>query len=143
MAQTKPKSDPQKRPLKKIKVLNVKRTEQKPIWVEYFYPILGILFVLLSATLYAVGYKFDEAVVIALWVTGILFVARQAWRFLKGEADAPKKEKKPQKQQEPLASVPKNYKAPEVPRVSKDFSPMPPAGDKRYPPPSPFIKPPK
>jgi hypothetical protein len=27
--------------------------------------------------------------------------------------------------------------------VSKDFRPMPPAGDKRYPPPSPFIKPPK
>ena len=141
---TKPKFNPQKKPLKKIKILNVKRPEQQSLLTEHFYPILGIFSVVLTAVLLAFGYHFDEAVVVALWVAGIIFVMRQVWRFFKGDEDAPKNRKKSEKAKEPMASLPnENYKAPEVPRVSKDFSPMPPAGDKRYPPPSPFIKPPK
>ncbi len=82
--------------------------------------------------------RLDEAALIGIWVAGIIFVGRQAVRFFKGEA-APKKEEK-----KPLAELPpKKYTPPALPRVSKDFRPMPPEGDKRYPPPSPFIKPPK
>ena len=138
----KPKPNPQK-PVKKIKLLSMKRTEQKSLFVEHFYPLLGALFVLLSGTLFASGYKFDEAVVVALWIAAIMFGARQVWRFITGEAGEKEKERKTEKPKKPLASLPKGYKPPELPRVSKDFSPMPPAGDKRYPPPSPFIKPPK
>jgi hypothetical protein len=139
MPSTKPPSSPRKRPEKKIKILHVKRTEQRPFLLEYFYPFLGILLVVLTFFLWAFGYRFDEAAVIAVWVVGIIFVGRQTVRFFKNEPAPKKAEAKP-----PLASMPsKKYTPPALPRVSKDFRPMPPKGDKRYPPPSPFIKPPK
>jgi|SRR5277367_4046011 len=139
MPPTKPHSNPRKKPEKKIRILQVKRTQQKPFLLEYFYPFLGILLVVLAFFLWAAGYEPDEAAVIALWVVGIIFVGRQIVRFFKNEP-APKKAK----ERPPLASMPsKKYVPPALPRVSKDFRPMPPKGDKRYPPPSPFIKPPK
>jgi LAS superfamily LD-carboxypeptidase LdcB len=138
MPPTKPQSNPQKKPPKRIKILQVKGIERKPFWSEYFYPILGALFCLITVFLSAAGLRFDEAAVVALWIVAIIFFARQVKRFVKGEPALKNEEKKP------LASIPEQkYKPPELPRVSKDFSPMPPAGDKRYPPPSPFIKPPK
>jgi hypothetical protein len=138
MPPTKPKPNPRKRPEKKIKVLQVKRTQQKSLLSEHFYPFLGILFVIATFFLTAFGFSLYESAIIGLWVAGIVFFIRQVVQFLKGET-APKKEEK-----KPLASMPsKKYTPPALPRVSKDFRPMPPAGDKRYPPPSPFIKPPK
>ena len=135
---TKPQSNPRKKPAKKIKILQVKRTEQKPFLSEHFYPILGILFVVIAVFASAFGMRWDEAGVVGLWIVGILFFVRQVVRFFKNEP-APKKEEK-----KPMASMPpKKYTPPALPRVSKDFRAMPPEGDKRYPPPSPFIKPPK
>lgn len=137
MPPTKPKPNPQKKPDKKIKILQVKRTEQKSVWSEQFYPILGILFVVIIFFLGAFGLRWDESGVVGLWIVGIIVVGRQVVLYLKG-APAPKKEEK-----QPLASMPpKQYTPPAMPRVSKGFRPMPPKGDKRYPPPSPFIKPP-
>ncbi|MGB8472986.1 MAG: hypothetical protein WCE61_02740 [Candidatus Acidiferrum sp.] len=116
----------------------MKRIEQKSLLAEHFYLFLGILFCLATFFLSAVGLPFYESAVVSLWIVALLFFARQLKRFLKGE-EAPKKMEK-----NPLAAIPeKKYTPPALPRVSKDFSPMPPAGDKRYPPPSPFIKPPK
>jgi hypothetical protein len=138
MPPTKPKPNPRKRPEKKIKVLQVKRTQQKSLLSEHFYPFLGILFVVATFFLTAFGFTLYESAIIGLWVVGIVFFIRQVVQFMKGEAAPKKVEKKP------LASMPsKKYTPPALPRVSKDFRPMPPAGDKRYPPPSPFIKPPK
>ncbi len=138
MPPTKPQSNPPKKPVKKIKILQVKGPGQKSLLSEHFYLFLGFLFAVLTFSLMEFGLRLDEAAVVALWITGIIFFVRQVKRFMKGEA-APKKEEK-----KPLASLPeKKYTPPALPRVSKDFSPMPPAGDKRYPPPSPFIKPPK
>jgi hypothetical protein len=138
MPPTKPQSNSRNKPLKRIKILQVKGIEQKPFLSEFFYPILGALFCVITLFLSAAGLRFDESAVVGLWIVAILFFARQVKRFLKGETAPQKVERKP------LASIPeKKYKPPELPRVSKDFSPMPPAGDKRYPPPSPFIKPPK
>jgi hypothetical protein len=142
MPPTKPQSSPQKKPIKKIKILQIKKSQQISLLSEHFYPILAVLFFVLTFVLYAMGYRFDEAAVIGLWVVAIIFTIRQVKRFIKGEARAPQKAKAPEKKQGPLASLPKKYTPPALPRVSKDFSPMPPAGDKRYPPPSPFIKPP-
>jgi hypothetical protein len=137
MPPTKPKPNPHKKPEKKIKILQVKRTEQKSVLSEYFYPLLGILFVVIIFFLGAFGMSWDESGVVGLWIVGIIFVGRQAVLYFKG-GQAPKKEQK-----KPLASMPsKKYTPPALPRVSKDFRPMPPKGDKRYPPPSPFIKPP-
>ncbi|MGB6670073.1 MAG: hypothetical protein WA829_11485 [Candidatus Acidiferrum sp.] len=116
----------------------MKRVDQKPFLSEFFYPLLGAVFCVITLFLSAAGLRFDESAVVGLWIVAILFVGRQVKQFLKGET-APKKVVK-----RPLASIPeKKYTPPALPRVSKDFSPMPPAGDKRYPPPSPFIKPPK
>jgi hypothetical protein len=138
MPPTKPKPNSRKRPEKKIKILQVKRTPQKSLLSEHFYPALGILFVVTVFFLTAFGFSLSEAGIIGLWIVGIVFFVRQVVRFVKGE-QAPKKEEK-----KPLASMPsKKYTPPALPRVSKDFRPMPPKGDKRYPPPSPFIKPPK
>jgi hypothetical protein len=138
MPPTKPQSDSRKRPVKKIKILQVKRTEQKSLLSEHFYPFLGILFVATTFFLMAFGFRWDESAVVGLWIVGIIFVVRQTMRLMKNEP-TPKKEEK-----QPLASIPsKKYTPPALPRVSKDFRPMPPEGDKRYPPPSPFIKPPK
>ncbi|MGB2623550.1 MAG: hypothetical protein WAN25_14490 [Candidatus Acidiferrum sp.] len=133
-----PQSNPRKKPVKKIRILQLKETEQKSLLAEHFYLFLGILFCVVTFFLAAFGLRFDESAVIRVWIVGIIFFGRQLLRFLKGE-EAPKK---PERQ--PLAALPsKKYTPPALPRVSKDFSPMPPAGDKRYPPPSPFIKPPK
>ena len=138
MPPTKPKPNPQKKPEKKIKVLQVKRTQQKSLLSEHFYPFLGILFVVATFFLTAFGFSLYESAIIGLWIVGIIFFIKQVVQFMKGET-APKKEEK-----KPLASMPsKKYTPPALPRVSKDFRPMPPEGDKRYPPPSPFIKPPK
>lgn len=105
---------------------------------EHFYLALVLLFAVITLFLFAAGMRFDAAAIVALWIVVIIFSARQIRRFLKSD-EAPKKTEKA-----PLASLPeKKYTPPALPRVSKDFSPMPPAGDKRYPPPSPFIKPPK
>lgn len=135
---TKSQPNPRKKPVKKIKILQVKRTEQKSLLSEHFYPILGILFVVIAVFASAFGMRWDEAGVVGLWIVGILFFVRQVVRFFKNEP-APKKDEK-----KPLASMPpKKYTPPALPRVSKDFRAMPPEGDKRYPPPSPFIKPPK
>ena len=135
---TKPQSNPRKKPVKKIKILQVKRTEQKSFLSEYFYPFLGIVFCAVWFFASAFGMRWDEAGVVGLWVAGIVFFARQVVRFIKDEPAPKKAEKKP------LASMPPSkYTPPTLPRVSKDFRAMPPAGDKRYPPPSPFIKPPK
>ena len=138
MLPTKPQSNPRKKPVKKIKILQVKRTEQKSLLSEHFYLILGILFAVVTFFLAAFGLRLDESVVIALWIVGVIFVVRQTVKFMKNEPTAKKEERLP------LASIPsKKYTPPALPRVSKDFRPMPPEGDKRYPPPSPFIKPPK
>jgi hypothetical protein len=138
MPPTKPKPNPRKRPEKKIKILQVKRMEPKSLLAEHFYLFLGILFVVVAFFAMSFGMRWDESGVVGLWVVGIIFFVRQVVRFIKGEA-APKKEVK-----KPLASLPSpKYTPPALPRVSKDFRPMPPEGDKRYPPPSPFIKPPK
>jgi hypothetical protein len=138
MLPTKPQSNPRKKPVKKIKILQVKRTEQKSLLSEHFYLFLGMLFAVVTFFLAAFGLRFEESVVIALWIVGVIFVVRQTIKFMKNEP-TPKKEEK-----RPLASIPsKKYTPPALPRVSKDFRPMPPEGDKRYPPPSPFIKPPK
>jgi hypothetical protein len=138
MPPTTPHSNPRKKPVKKIKILQVKRTEQKSLLSEYFYPFLGILFAVVMFILAAFGLRWDESAIVSLWIVGVIFLARQLVQYMKG-APAPKKEEK-----KPLASLPpKKYTPPALPRVSKDFRPMPPAGDKRYPPPSPFIKPPK
>jgi hypothetical protein len=135
MPPTKP--NPHKKPEKKIKILRVKRIEQKSVWSEQFYPILGILFVVIIFFLRAFGMRWDESGVVGLWIVGIIFVGRQVVRYFKG-APAPKKEEK-----KPLATMlPEKYTPPALPRVSKGFRAMPPKGDKRYPPPSPFIKPP-
>ena len=138
MPPTKPQSNPQKKPVKKIKILQVKRIEQKSLLSEHFYLFLGILFCATTIFLAAAGLRFDESAVVGLWIVAFIFFARQVKRLLKGETAPNKMAKKP------LAAMPeKKYTPPALPRVSKDFSPMPPAGDKRYPPPSPFIKPPK
>ncbi|MHB8500425.1 MAG: hypothetical protein ACYDCG_13890 [Candidatus Acidiferrales bacterium] len=138
MTPTKPQSNPQKKPVKKIKILQLKRTEQKSLLSEYFYLALGILFCVTTLFVAAAGLRFDESAVVGLWIVAIIFVARQVKQFMKNKASPKKEEKKP------LAALPeKEYTPPTLPRVSKNFSPMPPAGDKRYPPPSPFIKPPK
>jgi hypothetical protein len=138
MPPTKPKPNSRKRPEKKIKVLQVKRRPQKSLLSEHFYPTLGILFLVATFFLTAFGFSLYESAIIGLWIVGIIFFIRQVVQFMKGET-APKKEEK-----KPLASMPsKKYTPPALPRVSKDFRPMPPEGDKRYPPPSPFIKPPK
>jgi hypothetical protein len=139
MPPTKPQSNSQKKPVKKIRILQIKAGSQKSFLSEYFYPVLGILFVVLTFLLIGFGLRWDESGVVALWVVATLFVVRQVWRSVKGEP-TPVKDK--DKKQVVLAAPVKNYKPPESPRVSKDFSPLPPPGDKRYPPPSPFIKPP-
>src|SRR5580692_5639605 len=138
MSPTKPHSNPRKKPVKKIRILQVQRTEQKSLLSEHFYPFLGILFVVVVFILAGFGLRWDEAAVIGLWIVGVIFFARQLVQYIKG-APAPKKAER-----KPLASLPpQKYTPPALPRVSKDFRAMPPAGDKRYPPPSPFIKPPK
>jgi hypothetical protein len=138
MPPTKPQSNPRKKPVKKINILQVKRTQRKSLLSEHFYPFLGILFFVVIFFLAAFGLRWDESAVVGLWIVGIIFFVRQVIKFLKDDP-APKQEEK-----KPLASLPpKKYTPPALPRVSKDFRPMPPAGDKRYPPPSPFIKPPK
>ena len=138
MPPTKSPSDPHQKPVKKIKILQVKRTQQKSLLSEHFYPFLGILFVVVVFILAGFGLRWDEAAVVGLWIVGVLFFARQLMRYMKGGPASKKEEKKP------LASLPpQEYTPPALPRVSKDFRPMPPKGDKRYPPPSPFIKPPK
>jgi hypothetical protein len=138
MPPTKRQPNPQKKPVKKIKILDVKRTEQKSLLTEHFYPFLGILFVVAAFFASAFGLRWDESAVVGLWIVGIIFFVRQVARFIKNEPTPKKEEKKP------LASLPsQKYTPPALPRVSKDFRPMPPEGDKRYPPPSPFIKPPK
>jgi hypothetical protein len=138
MPPTKPKSNSRKRPEKKIKILQVKRTQEKSLLSEHFYLALGILFLVATFFLTAFGFSLYESAIIGLWIVGIIFFIKQVVQFMKGET-APKKEEK-----KPLASMPsKKYTPPALPRVSKDFRPMPPEGDKRYPPPSPFIKPPK
>jgi len=146
MPSTKSKSNPRKRPEKKIRVLQIKKSRQQSFFAEYFYPILGVLFVVLTLFCKGMDYRWDESLVMALWFVGILFVGRQAWRLLKGDTAATEnknKEKEKEKKKDALAQPIKNYKPPETPRVSKDFSPVPPRGVKGYPPPSPFIKPPK
>jgi len=144
MPSTKSKSNPQKRPQKKIKVLQIKKGPQQSFFSEYFYQILGVLFGVLTLFCKGLEYRWDESIVIALWIVGILFVARQAWRLIQGEPTANKeKQRGKDKKKVVLAQPVKNYKPPEVPRVSKDFSHVPPRGVKGYPPPSPFIKPPK
>jgi len=138
MPPTKPQFNPQKKPVKKIRILQVKRTEQKSLLLEHFYLFLGIVFGLTTFLLMGFGLRADEAAVVGLWIAGIIFFVRQVVRFVKNEPAPAKQAKK-----ETVAPQPKKYTPPALPRVSKDFSPMPPAGDKRYPPPSPFIKPPK
>jgi hypothetical protein len=138
MATTNPPSNSRKKPVKKIKILQLKRMEPKSLLAEHFYPFLGILFVVITFFAMSFGMRWDESGVIGLWVVGIIFFVRQVVRFIKGEPAPKKPERKP------LASLPSpKYTPPALPRVSKDFRPMPPEGDKRYPPPSPFIKPPK
>jgi hypothetical protein len=138
MPPTKPQSNPQKKPVKKIRILQLKRAQQKSLLSEHFYPVLGIIFAIATFFLTGFGLRFDESALIGLWIVAIIFFARQVRRSLMGGAATKKDERKP------LAAIPpKKYTPPALPRVSKDFRPMPPKGDKRYPPPSPFIKPPK
>src|SRR5271168_854745 len=93
MPPTKPKPSPRKRPEKKIKVLQVKRTPQKSLLSEHFYPALGILFVVATFFLTAFGFSLYESSIVGLWIVGILFFIRQTVQFMKGE-QAPKKEER-------------------------------------------------
>lgn len=142
MPPTKPQPNAGKRPPRKIKILQIKKSQEVSFFAEYFYQTLAVLFIALTLFCMGMKYRWDESIVIALWAVGVLFVGRQTWRLIKGEG-APGESRSREKKQEALAKPVKDYRAPEVPRVSKDFSPVPPRGVKGYPPPSPFIKPPK
>lgn len=139
MPPTRPQYNPHNRSLKKVKILKVQKSDRPSLLSEYFYLALAILFAVTTFFLMGFGMRWDEAGVISLWVVGIIFFIRQLWWGLKSGQPADKEKKKPVVLEAPEQA----YKSPELPRVSKNFSPMPPAGDKRYPPPSPFIKPPK
>ena len=100
MPPTTPHSNPRKKPVKKIKILQVKRTEQKSLLSEHFYPFLGILFVVATFFLTAFGLHFYESAIVGLWIVGIIFFVKQVVQYIKG-TPAPKKEEK-----KPLASMP-------------------------------------
>jgi hypothetical protein len=141
MLPTKPPSNPSRKPIRKIKILQIKARNQQSFFSEYFLGTLAAIFAILTVFLKGAGFRFDEASVIALWIVGLIFVARQARRLFKGEPDTATVKVREKKKAEREAARP--YRPPEVPRLSKDFSPEPPRGVKGYPPPSPFIKPPK
>lgn len=130
------------KPPKRIKVLQLKNGPQKSFFSEYFYPLLGIIFAVLVILLKGFDFRWDEAIVVALWPVALIFIAQRVYLSRKGEDSRSRGMQKEKKKVVRAAPV-KKYKPPEVPRVSKDFSPLPPRGVKGYPPPSPFIKPPK
>jgi hypothetical protein len=138
MPPPKPQSDLRKKPVKKIRILELGRSQQRSLVSEHFYLFLAIVFAVSTFLLQGFGLRLYESAIVGLWIVAIVFSVRQVRRFIKGDA-APRKEAKKDAVVQPV----KPYTPPALPRVSKDFSPMPPAGDKRYPPPSPFIKPPK
>src|SRR5579863_3178651 len=97
MPSIKSQSNPQKRPQKKIKILQIQRGPQQSFFAEYFYQTLGVLFAILTLVCMGLDYRWDESIIIALWIVGILFVARQAWRLVKGEPAAEAKKDKEKK----------------------------------------------
>ena len=141
MATPKPQANLPKKPVVKALALG-KKAPSKGLFEEYYYQALAAILCVVSLFLRAAGMSFQDALFAGLLLTAIVFFGTQVARYLKHRSD-PQADEKPKSAAPNVANKVAKKDPSAAPRLSKDYSPLPPAGDKRYPPPSPFIKPPK
>lgn len=135
MGQMKPPSNSPKKPV--VKPLRMKNVRPKSFFEEHYYAVLLAMLCIVTILLKAGGMSFKDASLAGLLFTALVFFATQVARYFK-ERSSPGAEAKiaarpPQADKKiPAAAPPTNAK---TTFAAKQM-------DKRYPPPSPFIKPP-
>ena len=113
--------------------LALPRAEKTSLFVEYYYPALGVLFLIIATFGKAAGMSFYDATITGLWIAAIVFFVSQVIRYLK-EKGNPKAEKTVAVPLKPVAQVRPNKPKP----ASKPVNTVKPPPES---PPAPAVQP--
>lgn len=67
--------------------LALPKAEKKSLFVEYYYPALGVLFLIIAIFCKAAGMNFYDATITGLWIAAIVFFVSQVVRYVKDKAN--------------------------------------------------------
>jgi len=93
MPPNKPQSNYSKRPVKRVRLLKIGPRKTKGLFEEYFYGFVVIISAAVAILLKAGGMSSYDAIVAGLWVGGLTWFGRLAWRYRKEKASPVKIEK--------------------------------------------------
>src|SRR5207244_5028621 len=84
------------KPVRRLKLPKIGRTRTKSLVEEYFYLLLALVFLSVAILGKAVGFSTYNALIVAAWLTALIWFAQQ-WRAYLAEKSKPENEKKDRK----------------------------------------------
>ena len=93
MSPKNPQSNYSKKPIKRVRLLKMGPPETKGLLEEYFYGFLVAIFLALFILLKAGGMDASTALIVGLWVAGVVMAARQMRSYFKEKSQPAAKRK--------------------------------------------------
>ena len=102
MSPNSPQSNYSKKPIKRVRLLKLAPPKRKGLFEEYFYGFLVAIFLVLFILLAAGGMPTSTALIVGLWVAGVVMFARQMRSYFQ-ERSKPASKKKTAEAAKPAA----------------------------------------
>jgi hypothetical protein len=93
MSPNSPQSNYSKKPIKRVRLLRLAPPKTKGLFEEYFYGFLVAIFLVLFILLAAGGMPASTALIVGLWVAGVVMFARQMRSYFQEKAKPASKKK--------------------------------------------------
>lgn len=93
MSPNSPQSNYSKKPIKRVRLLKLAQPKTKGLFEEYFYGFLVAIFLVLFTLLVAGGMPASTALIVGLWVAGVVMFARQMRSYFQEKAKPASKKK--------------------------------------------------
>src|SRR6267143_6469438 len=94
MSPKSPQSNYSKKPIKRVRLLKFGPPKAKGLFEEYFYGLLGAIFLAAFTLLKAGGMDTSTALIVGLWVAGLTWFARQLKGYFKEKSQPAAKKKR-------------------------------------------------
>ena len=88
MPPTSPQPNFSKRPVRRLRLPKIAPRKTKGLFEEYFYVFLGIIFLAVAILCWAGGMSGYDAVVVAAWLAGLTWMARQVRSYFREKSKA-------------------------------------------------------
>ena len=93
MSPKNPQSNYSKKPIKRVRLLKIGPAKPEGLFEEYFYGFLVAILLVVSILLKAGGLEASTALIVGLWVAGVIMLARQVRSFFKEKSQPAAKRK--------------------------------------------------